>query len=418
MESFGAPDMAFVLVPHPIGMIPAAQVRAKADAVFPEIVKAATTWKPSRSVLPGAGKSPYPLEVIKFKGTYADVNKMFFTKNWSLGLPIVPPTKEAVNKMLKGTSHKPGEIVWDGIPPRNGIVTVEMVAAIGVMAGAKPEHMPLLLAVVEAMKAPSKDPAGYGWRAQTTTTHPTAPIIVFHGPMVKELGIAYGTGAMGPEQPVNLAVGYFVNLLGDVPGGSRPPDADKTTQGWVGNTIATVLAENVDDNPWRQSYAEEKGFKPTDNVVTFAGGVMPMNQNDHASVDPKQLANVMAYTMNSVGSTRCFQHGGFWLIGPEHAATLSREGWKKNDVREYLWKTARAPFWAQTPMVEGKCSTTSCCPPAEFGPVTPDTMIPVCQRPDQIEIVVVGGPGKQSQWWSFGEFSPFPPNSVKIDPWK
>ena len=69
-------------------------------------------------------------------------------------------------------------------------------------------------------------------------------------------------------------------------------------------------------------------------------------------------------------------------------------------------------------MVEGKCSTTSCCPPEEFGPVTPETMIPVSQRPDQIEIVVVGGPGKQSQWWTFGEFSPFPPNSVKIDPWK
>lgn len=417
-ESFGAPDQAFVVVPHPLGMIPKEQVIAKADAAFPEILKAATEWKPSRTKLPDQDKKPYPLETVKFKGTYADLNKMFFEKGWSLGLPIVPPTKEAVAAMLKGTSHKPDEVVWDGIPPRNGIVTVEMVAALGVMAGAKPEHMPVLLAIVEAMKMPSKNPEGFDWRAQTTTTHPTAPLVIISGPIVKELGIAYGIGAMGPENPVNLALGYFVNLLGDVAGGSRPPDADKSTQGWVGNTIATVAGENVEGNPWKESFPVEKGFKPEDNVVIFAGGGMPLNMNDHASVAPKDLAEVMAYTMNAVGPSRCFQNGGFWILSPEHAATLAREGWTKKDVKEFLWKTARAPFGAQPPMVEGKCSITSCCPPAEFGPVTPETMIPICKSADQIELIVVGGPGKQSQWWPFGEFSPFPPNLAKIDPWK
>jgi hypothetical protein len=415
MESFGAPDMSFVIVPHPLGMIPKDEVRAKADAAFPAILKAATEWKPARTTL-AANKKPYPLEIVKFKGTYADLNRMFYEKAWSLGLPIIPPTKEAVQRMLKGTSHKPSEIVWDAIPPRNGVATVEMVATLGVMAGAKPEHMPLLLAVVEAMKAKPK--GGKEWRALTTTTHPTGPLIIVSGPIVKQLGIGYGTGAMGPEQPVNLAVGYFVNLLGDVPGGSRPPDADKTTQGWVGNTIATVAGENVGENPWHESWPVERGFKPDDNVVIYAGSVLPVNQNDHASVEPKQLANVMAYTMNSVGTSRCFQDGGVWILGPEHAATLTRERWTKKDLREYLWKTARAPYWAQPPMVDGKCAATSCCPPAAFGPVTPDTMMPISQSPDQIDLVVVGGPGKQSQWWSYGEFSPFPPVMVKVDPWK
>ena len=78
------------------------------------------------------------------------------TRDGRIGLPIIPPTKEAVQRMLKGTTHKPGEVVWDGIPPRNGVVTVEIVAATGVMAGAKPEHMPLLLAIVEAMKTVPK----------------------------------------------------------------------------------------------------------------------------------------------------------------------------------------------------------------------------------------------------------------------
>lgn len=418
MESFGAPDQAFVVVPHPLGMIPKDEVRAKADKAFPEIVKAATSWKQTRMTIPGAGKAPYPLDVIKFKGTYADLNKMFFEKKLSLGLPVVPPTREAVARMLKGTSHKPGEVIWDSMPPRNGIVTTELVAATGVMAGCKPETMPLLLAIVDGLKSPSANPIGFVWRAQTTTTHPTAPLIMVNGPIVKQLGISNGTGAMGPEQPVNLCLGYFINLLGDVAGGSRPPDADKSTQGWVGNTIATVLAENEDLNPWKQSFAVERGFKPTDNVLTLAGGGPPISQNDHASVEPQDLAEVMAHTMNAVGSNRCFLNGGVWLVGPEHAATLARKGWTKKDVKEFLWKNARAPLKVMPPKVDGKCSITSCCPPKEFGEVTPDTLIPVCHKADQIDIVVVGGPGKQSQWWSYGEFSHIPPTMINIDKWK
>jgi len=78
MESFGAADMSIVVVPHPLGMIPREQVISKADAAFPEILKAATTWRPQRTKIPGLGMAPYPLEVIKFKGTYAELNKMFF----------------------------------------------------------------------------------------------------------------------------------------------------------------------------------------------------------------------------------------------------------------------------------------------------------------------------------------------------
>lgn len=407
--------MAFVQVPHPMGMITKDEIRAKADKVFPEILKAATQWRPERTSIPGVGGVPYPAEVIKFTGTYADVNKMFYNRKWSLGLPIVPPTTQAVQAMLRGTSHKPDEVVWDSVEPRMGMLTVELVAANGVMAGCKPEHMPLLLAVVEAMKTP-----GTGWRSATTTTYPTAPLVIVSGPIVKELGIGYGTGAMGPEMPVNLCVGYFVNLLGDVVGGSRPPGGDMTTQAWVGNTIATVAGENIEGNPWKESLAVEKGFKPTDNVVFFHGGPPPIVENDHASVDPKDLAEVLAYSMNAVGVSRCFSGGGTWMLGPEHAQTLASKGWSKKDVKEFLWKTARAPLWAMPPLVEGACVTTSCCPdqfPKDFGPVTPDTMIPAVARPDQIELVVVGGAGKQSMYWQ-ANFGPSPLTMIKVDPWK
>ncbi len=428
MESVGLSDMAFVIVPHPMGMIPKEEVRAKADKTFPDLMKAATAWKPQRTTIPGLGAKPYPLEVLKFKGTVQDVTKMFFDKGWSIGLPFVPPTKDLVAAMLKGTSHKPEEVVWDGIEPRMGVVTVELVAANAVMAGCKPEHMPLLLAMLEAMKK-SGD-----WRTLTTTTYPTAPRFVISGPVVKDLGIAYGLGALGPEFPVNTCAGYFVNLIGDVAGGSRPPAGDMTTLGWQGNTIAAVVGENNDPgaNPWKQSYPEEQGYKSTDNVVVYTSGPPPVVMNDHASIDPKTIALVMANTMSAAGVTRCFSLQGMvgagsgvgaWVLSPEHASTLAHDGWTKKDLREFLWKNARLPLKVLPPMIDGKCVTTSCCPagfPKDFlaqGPVTPDTLIPVSVKPDDIDIFVIGGAGKQSQWWSY-TFGPTKPVIVKIDPWK
>ncbi len=418
MESFGAPDQAFVVVPHPLGMIPKEEVIKKVDAAFPEILKAATAWKPSRTTIPGLGKPAYPAETVKFTGSYQDLLKMMYDKRWSIGLPVVPPTKTAVQAMLKGTSHKPDEVVWDAVPPRMGVLTAELVAAHGVMASCKPEMMPVLLATIEAMKDPAT-----AWRSSTTTTHPVAPMIIVSGPIAKQLGIASGLGAMGPEMPANLCIGHFVNLIGDVVGGSWPPEGDMTTQGWVGNTLATVAAENIEGNPWKQSYAEERGFKATDNVVFFHGGPAPLMENDHASVEPQDLAELLAYTMNSVGSSRCFSSGGIWLFAPEHAQTLASKGWTKKDVQQFLWKNANAPFFAQPPLAGGKCAITTCCPdnfPKDFlakGPITDNTLIPAVEKPEQIILMVVGGAGKQSLYFPIG-FGPSPLVAKKIDAWK
>ena len=143
--------MCFVTVPHPLGMISKEEVNAKVDAAFDDIVKAATAWTPSKEKQDAQVK-PYPAKRFKFSGTYADVNDMFQKRKWSLSLPIVPPTVDKVAAMLKGTKRNPAEVLWV-VPPRQGMLTVELVAALGVMAGAKPEHMPLLIATVEAMAA-------------------------------------------------------------------------------------------------------------------------------------------------------------------------------------------------------------------------------------------------------------------------
>ena len=122
--------MCFVTVPHPLGMISKEEVNAKVDAAFDDIVKAATAWTPSKEKQDAQVK-PYPAKRFKFSGTYADVNDMFQKRKWSLSLPIVPPTVDKVAAMLKGTKRNPAEVLWV-VPPRQGMLTVELVAALGV----------------------------------------------------------------------------------------------------------------------------------------------------------------------------------------------------------------------------------------------------------------------------------------------
>ena len=399
MESIGLADMAFVEVPHPMGMVSMQEIRAKADQAFPEILKAATQWKPSRTEIPGLGKPPYPAERMKFRGTYESLNRMFQEKKWSLSLPVIPPTPEAVAAMLKGTARQPGEVVWI-VPPRMGQLTVELVATIGVMAGCKPEHMPVLLAIVKAISNPD-----YDWRGSSTTTAPTTPVIIINGPIVNELGVGYSTGALGGEQPVNIALGYFINLVGDIVGGSIPPDPDKSTLGSRGDLVALVLGENEKQNPWKQSYAVEHGFKPTDNVVTAFSAYMGTNNTDHTSVKGAQLLNTLSLGAASVacGITSCFTKYEkpyaidnrvkfvFLFLAPEHADTIYKDFPTKRAAQEYVVKKAVAPYWSYAPEI--------CTVPKEFGPYDENTLIPRFTAPEQVHIVVSGGPGKQSQVW-------------------
>lgn len=399
MKSVGLSEMAVVEVPHPMAMISVEEIRAKADQTFSTLLKMATGWKPSSRVKRKSQKAPYPAERITFQGSYAALNRMFYKRGWSLGLPIIPPTVEAVDAMLRGTARRPEEVAWI-VPPRMGQLTVELVAALGVMSGCKPEHMPLLLAIVKALSHPD-----YDWRGSTTTTAPTAPVIIINGPILNELGIAYSTGVLGGQHPVNIAVGYFVNLVGDVVGGAVPPDLDKSSLGSRGDLVALVLGENEKANPWKQSYAVEHGFKPGDNVVTAYSAYPGVSNADHFSVTGEALLHSISLGVAAAGCgfTACFTEYDkpstfgnegkftFLFLGPEHANTICRDFPTKKAVQEFLIKNTVAPYKTYA---AGLCS-----PPAEFGPYTADTMVPRFRQPESIHIVVTGGPGKQSQIW-------------------
>ena len=413
--------MCFVTVPHPLGMISKEEVNAKVDAAFDDIVKAATAWTPSKEKQDAQVK-PYPAKRFKFSGTYADVNDMFQKRKWSLSLPIVPPTVDKVAAMLKGTKRNPAEVLWV-VPPRQGMLTVELVAALGVMAGAKPEHMPLLIATVEAMA----DPVA-AWRGPTTTTAATVPVFFISGPIIDKLKLNAGTGTAGGENPVTNALGYFVNLVGDVVGGSVPPNFDKSTQGSSFDLVANVICENAKETPWDKTFAEEQGFTRDDSVVTISTSYLANANIDHDSVASEDLLNTFSAGIagSASGIASCLtvtvpdekspynKPLSAWsnsvsyavlVISPEHAATMYRDMKSKDAIRDYLVKNTVLPYKFYT--------KATCVPPEAFGPYDANTLIPRFTQRESIKMIVSGGPGKQSQFWV-----PFPqvlkPVSAKI----
>lgn len=417
MASIGITDMCFVEVSHPIGMIPKEDVIAKADGAYKAIVDAALTWKPAASASSQQQRPPYPAIRATITGTYADVLRTFEQRKWSAGMPIVPPTPELVAEMLKGTKRDPAEVVWD-VPPRMGQLTVELVAAYGVMAGCKPEFMPLLLALVEAFKDPAAD-----WQGSTTTTAATVPFILISGPVIEELKIQSDTGVLGSFNKANASIGYFINLVGDVIGGSVPPNIDKSTHGLPSDHVAVVFAENAPANPWKQTWAMEQGFKATDSVVTVFGAYPGGANVDHNSTTGQALLDTLGYGISGLASGigACYAEYGndsserynqvtfaFLMLSPEHSATVHKDFPDKAAAKAYLQKNTGKAFKYYT------AGPLGCVPPANVKDFGPDTWMPRFMKPESFNIVTTGGAGKQSQLW-VPFITSVKPVSVKIE---
>jgi hypothetical protein len=394
--SMGVADMAFVVIPHPMGGIPLPEITQKSKDAYPLMVKSAIEWKPSATMPPQ--KPAYPSVTFNFKGTEADVNELFREKGWSLGLPVVPPTSDKVAAMLKGTTRKPSEVIGQ-LKPRMSSLTVELVAVAGVMAGCKAEHMPVLIAIAEALVDPKAN-----WSGVATATGSVGALIIVNGPIVKELGIAYGQGAASRGHYANASIGYAVNLLAMVPGGSKPPQSKKTTLGSPMDFVAWIFAENEAKLPkgWK-TYAEDRGFKRTDSVVTMMGIWPGVNVVDLWSASPEEHSTWFSRSISpllSVGGP-CFSvqltQPHIIGLGPEHLDMYVKAGYTKDQISKMIWEKARIPFssWAKG------------CPEQKvfrekFGEVTPETLVPITLKPEYLQIVIAGGAGQHSHY-----FAPF-----------
>jgi len=388
LDNAGA-KASFVVVPHPVAGVGKEAAYSKAEKAFSDLLEAATKWVPP-TVDEKALKqeAAYPLPTFTFKGTTTEVNQMFFDKGWSEGIPITPPTPDKVEAMLKGTTRKPDEVVWV-TPPRNGMVTVELAAVYAVMAGCKPSYMPVLLSALDALKDPALN-----WNGLTATTHPNGILVMVNGPIAKKIGLASGKGAAGGMQQANTSIGYALSLITDVVGDSRPQSNDQSTLGWTGNTIATVVAENVDDSPW-EPFSVTRGFSENDDVVTVFLGGPPLNIADHSSVDSTGVLRAFADSVSYAGqnSTCAVDRDVVLLLNPEFAKQFVEEGYNRETLKAQLWELARKPAGAYPD------GCPECAAKSLNTPVDKDTLVPTVSNPDHFQIFIVGGPGRHAQYW-------------------
>jgi hypothetical protein len=298
---------------------------------------------------------------------------------WSDGLPLVPPTAERVEKMLAYCDRDPQESLGP-LPPLRGEATYEKVAINAVMAGCRPEYFPVVCAAVAAVADPAFNL--YGIQA---TTNPVAPLIIVNGPIARALGFNAGGNAFGQGWSANATVGRALRLALLNIGGGRPQTLDRATQGFPGK-YTFCAAENEADSPWEPLHVE-RGLRPEDSAVTVLGTQGYHNIVDIVSKRGRDLLTVMAAGMAAWG-TNNMTHGGepALTLSPEHAKLANDDGFGKREAREFLFERARFDATKLPP------DTREMLAPRRPAWVRMSDF-PVCDRPEDILLMVVGGPG-------------------------
>ena len=322
-----------------------------------------------------------------------EVNRFFHERGWTDGFPIVPPTPERVEKMLASVDRAPDELVAP-IPPGFGAATVKHIAINAVLAGCRPEYMPLLIAAVEAATAPE-----FNLQGIQATTNPAAVWLVINGPVARELEIAGGTNCLGQGAWANATLGRAMRMVMQNIGGARPGDMDRATQGQPGK-YSWCCAENEDANPWEPLHVE-RGFATGDSTVTVIGPAGTTNMNTH-SKDADDVIRVFADTMAFPPSNDYWIGGEPWLIlSPEHADVIRKGGYDKIRLKRALWEQSKMRAGRMTAR---DLARTQYSRRAELGEIGPETMLPIATKPEEIGIVVCGGVGTHSVYVpSFGD---------------
>jgi hypothetical protein len=388
-RTLGLPTLPTVVLPHPIGGTTMDTIAPKLDAALSEILGKLTG--PLAATAESSAMSAPPAQRIEIAtdDEWGALQAAFGERGWSDGLPLVPPTEARVQAMLR-YADRPASHVVGTLAPRMGAATVEVIAVNAVMAGCRPEHLPLLIAAVGAMA--QRELNLYGLQ---TTTHCVAPLLVVNGPLAAPLGINAGSSLFGPGPWANGVVGRALRLLLLNVGGGTPIEIDKATMGHPGK-YTFCIAENEAASPW-PSLRTERGYAPDVSTVTLIGAEAPHNINDHESTTAGGLLTMIGGTMAQPGQNNIYYAGEpLVILSPEHAATIAAEGYTKDDVRRALHALARIPLSRLSrENIERRMYRKF---PRQFRDRPLDTMVKAAQRWEDVMIVVAGGPGKHSMY--------------------
>lgn len=402
-EKEGMPALRRVNVMHPCGAVPDSDM----PRIMKEIAKALKEPLVIAEQQTGILKAK-PVPRIAMTGTLSEVQEAFSKGRWSDGLPVIPPTESKVKEMLKGTSHPPDKIVVEKMLPENWRVTVEKVAINGVMAGCRPDQMPVLLAMVEAFAKPQ-------FSSAVRSTNSFSFMTVVNGPIAGEIGMNSGINALGSgtRNDANASIGRFLRLAIINLGGSDTSVSDMSSQGNP-SKYSFAFAENEERSPW-EPYHVSMGHKKNESVVTIFSGGWSHAGND---TDLKVVARYISHFE--------LPWGVAVMIDPLAARQLIGKGFTtKEMIREYLWKnaTVTAKQFRETdmypifikPVLEGRVMYgMKDLWPRDYLNAPDDKILQTYGRKEFIYIFVVGGetnPMITSWKMAF-------PVTVSVDKWR
>ncbi len=377
--ALGVPQLALVTVAHPIGGVEPDTVTKRADGVL-EAAVSALTRAPAAVTTTMAAGAP----VVEAPEDVDAFQSWIMAQDWGDGLPVLTPTPERVARLLGGAR---GASIVATLAPRYGAATLEAIAANAALAGAGPEHLSVIVAAIRALADPR-----FNLYAIQTTTHPCTPLLIVNGPIARRLGIHGGANALGQGWRANAVIGRAVRLILQNVGGALPGRTDRATLGHPGK-FSYCLAENEAASPWEPLHVE-RGFRADDSTVTVCGAEAPHNVNDHGSTSAGDLLAALAGTAATPGHNNIYLAGEpLVLLGPEHAATIAGSGWSKADFKRALWDRARVRLGVFS---RENLERFAVIDPARFSGRSPDDTVGIAPAPDDIMVVVAGGPGKHS----------------------
>lgn len=391
-EAAGQRNVRLVEFPGPnIGVQSEGDVRANAQVLVDRVVRSLTEEVvPKETPLVA---EPDPGDIV-FRGTFSAVNDYLYENGLTDGLPVVPPTPEKVQEFLKYTERPPDAIL--GIfPPGRREATPWTVAVNGIMAGCRPEYMPVLMAITEAVADPRYS------IGQSGSTSGWAPMIIVNGPIIRQLEFQSEAAVTRPGRKANTTIGRFLRLFMVNVARFMPGITDKAT---FGLNFFVVLAEAERRSPW-EPLSVSLGFKPGMSTVTV-NSVLCVSYNfiTNGSAE-NQMGIIAEEASRALSQDTVLQAFGperrhLLVLSPLVASILSGGGYSKRDVQQYLFENVGITGRQFDRVLQRFWPKETACSLVEQGRLPepfcisedPDRIVPLMWNPDEFLIVVAGDP--------------------------
>lgn len=416
LEAFGVPEACAVIVPECFSNKTAEEIHAMVSEAMPTVIEGLTADRAVFDDLPDFSKMRLEsAPALHFEGrdlldAFDAMQRGFVAKGWSDGMPLVPPTAAKVDDMVAASGRDRSEVVGC-FAPGFGVGTVEKIAANAVMAGCRPEVMPVIMATMDCILEPS-----IGLRTWAMSTGPQAPIILVSGPIAGEIGMNRGVCALGPGSisQVNVSIGRALRLIMMNVGLSYPGITDMDTIG-TPMKFSACVAENEERTPW-DSWRVQQGFGSDESTVTVNVPYGMTEFFDFQNSSPELLIETWAtLTAQACGTPAAGAwlikknaplsagypfHGTFsnlLLMAPDHAKVFAKAGWGPDDIKQAIHLATKLPF-RKIMLNQSMDAFRVSHPELLWLEDAPETEVTVNPSPDCFEFFVVGASAGRSQF--------------------